>query len=54
MRPVTVNNGKAFGYANWYTFFCPNCNAQITRQETENKPCKCGCKIEWAMDKNQK
>ena len=46
-KPVIVNHGQIFSSNNWYTFYCPNCNKQITREEVENKPCACGCNIKF-------
>ena len=39
MEVVSVNHGKQFGYDNWYTFYCPECNRQVSSQQ---KKCECG------------
>jgi len=44
---VRVNNGNVFGNGDWWTFFCPNCSAQIERDFTEDDPCVCGCIVIW-------
>lgn len=52
MPPEIVNHGNVFGTGNWFTFYCPVCQSQITRGETEALGCKCGCAIDWATKEN--
>ena len=39
-----VNHGNAFGSGNWYTFYCPECGAQVSNRQDS---CKCGQELQW-------
>lgn len=41
---IVVNHGNVFGHGNWYTFYCPKCNAQVY---DKNMFCKCGQRLGW-------
>ncbi len=37
---IKVNHGKVSGGKNWYTFYCPECKRQMTKNEPECEHCK--------------
>ena len=39
MDVTIVNNGKAFGHENWYTFYCGKCKKQISAGDTKCSYC---------------
>lgn len=44
---IKVNHGSIFGHNNWWTFYCPDCKAQIVRRKYNDNCMKCGCGIKW-------
>lgn len=34
-----VNHGKVFGNADWFTFYCGNCDKQVCRDDKECQRC---------------
>ena len=47
MKVTVVDHGNVFNTGHWYTFYCPHCNKQITRNDSEEKCCYCNENIEW-------
>lgn len=47
MEVIIVNHGKQFGHDNWYTFYCPKCNKQLTRSDSPKKCCDCRSEVVW-------
>ena len=46
---ISVNHGRQFGCAQWFTFYCPHCNQSIVREgEDDSQECrKCGDVFKW-------
>lgn len=42
-----VDHGRVFGYDHWYTFYCPECERQVSRPTDETECHYCGCKVTW-------
>lgn len=42
-----VYHGNVFNTGHWYTFYCPHCGSQITKDESENTCKTCGKRIDW-------
>ena len=50
MNVIIVNHGKQFGNDNWYTFYCPYCNRQLVRANSEDECFDCGKPVKWKSD----
>lgn len=48
IKPTIVNHGDVFKTGgDWYTFYCPECKAQLERVINQGNACQCGCLIDW-------
>jgi hypothetical protein len=47
MEVTVVNHGNVFNTKNWYTFYCPKCKKQITKQDSEGRCEFCLEDVEW-------
>ena len=42
-----IDHGNVFKTKHWYTFYCPHCGSQITKEESEKVCEACGKAIKW-------
>lgn len=45
---IVVNHGKVFNDKDWYTFYCPHCDDQLSYKSYDGKCEHCGKEVKWS------